>query len=95
MYFSKYFDYDGFFADKMHTRAIVALSNPDYIPPPDIQLYYLLEIINDLSVLGQTQFKIFRARISEETQAKLCELGYNVNYSNEDLSLVINWSKGV
>lgn len=91
MYFSKYYDSERFRADKMHTRAVVSSTNPDYRPPGDIQLFYILEIIEDLSAIGQTQFKIFDSHIDNEVVNKLEELGYHINQSNSDFSLVINW----
>ena len=91
MHFSKYYDSERFRADKMRTRAAVSSTNVDYRPPQDIQLFYLLEIIEDLSALGQTQFKIFHSHIDEEVINKLEELGYHINQSNLDCSLVINW----
>ena len=85
MNFPHYYNNERFTADNMHSRAAADK------PPPDIQLFYLLEIINDLSVLGQTQFKIFNSIIDTDVIDKLRNLGYYVNNSNTDLSLVIKW----
>ena len=91
MYFSKYYDSERFMANKMNTRAAISLTNSEYQPPPDIQFFYLLEIIEDMSALGQTQIKIFNFVINEEVINKLKELGYYTYRNNEDLSLIIEW----
>lgn len=91
--FPKYYDSEHFSADKMHARATMSITNKDYQPPSDIQLYYILEIINNLSVIGQTHFKIFRSQIDDSVLNKLRELGYFINKSNSDSSLIIHWNK--
>ena len=91
MNFPQYYNNERFMADNMHSRAAASLCHSEYRPPPDIQLFYLLEIINDLSVLGQTQFKIFNSIIDADVIDRLRNLGYHVNNSSTDLSLVIRW----
>lgn len=82
------YNLDHFSADKMNARATEKLDN---VLSSDVQLFYLLKIIENISILGQTQFKIFNSKINEEVINKLRKLGYHVNRSNEDFSLVIRW----
>ena len=92
MYFSKYYNSEQFAADKMHTRAAVVMTNKDYQPPPDIQLFYLLEIINDFSALGFCEFRFSNSylEINEEVYKKLNELGYTIKEDNN--IVIIRWN---
>lgn len=93
MYFPKYYNSEQFAADKMHTRAAVVMTNKDYQPPPDIQLFYLLEIINDFAALGFCEFRFINKNtpIDEKVISKLHELGYRVTEDNYSYITTIRW----
>lgn len=92
MYFPKYYNSKQFGADKMHTRAAVVMTNKDYQPPPDIQLFYLLEIINDFAALGFCEFRFSNSHfeINKEVYKKLNELGYTIKEDNN--IVIIRWN---
>ena len=92
MYFSKYYNSDYFKADKMHTRAAVAMVDKDYQPPPDIQLFYLLEIINDFSALGQTYLQLNSQLINGDVFTKLSDLGYSIIINSGENIATIRWT---
>ena len=94
MNFSKYYDSERFTASKMHTCAAIAITNKDYQPPSDIQLFYLLEIINDFAALGYCEFKFSNQYIDihKEVYNKLRELGYTIEEDVYKYTVTIRWN---
>jgi len=94
MNFSKYYDSAHFTASKMHTLAAVAITNKNYQPPSDIQLFYLLEIISDFAALGYCEFKFSNQYIDihKEVYNKLRELGYTIEEDVYKYTVTIRWN---
>ena len=90
MEYSKYYDSIRFRAEKMYDRAAITNANSNYSPPPDIQLYYILEIISDAAALGLYEIR-FSSTINETIYNKLCELGYTVIEDTDLNTTLINW----